>query len=111
MWHVHKYIDPSESGAILPIVHINGFKISERTIYRCMDNQELTALFACAFLLTSDRHGYEVRFVEGLPNFDLGLAASLKWAVANAKIRRSSRPGTALRSSSLVWPVVAFRVV
>ena len=44
-WHGYKYIDPAESGAVLPIVHINGFKISERTIYGTMDNKEITALF------------------------------------------------------------------
>ena len=32
-WHAAKYIDPKESGAVIPIVHVNGFKISERTIY------------------------------------------------------------------------------
>lgn len=44
-WHACKYIDPAESGAVLPIVHVNGFKISERTIYGCMDDKELIALF------------------------------------------------------------------
>lgn len=29
-WHCNKYIDPSESGAVIPILHVNGFKISER---------------------------------------------------------------------------------
>ena len=45
-WHGYKYIDPAESGAVLPIVHVNGFKISERTIYGTMDDKELTALFS-----------------------------------------------------------------
>lgn len=31
-WHANKYIDPAESGAVIPIVHVNGFKISERTM-------------------------------------------------------------------------------
>ena len=44
-WHGYKYIDPAESGAVLPIVHVNGFKISERTIYGTMDDKEITALF------------------------------------------------------------------
>ena len=44
-WHGYKYIDPAESGAVIPIVHVNGFKISERTIYGTMDDLELTALF------------------------------------------------------------------
>ena len=45
-WHGYKYIDPAESGAVLPIVHVNGFKISERTIYGTMDDKELVALFS-----------------------------------------------------------------
>lgn len=57
-WHAAKYIDPAESGAVIPIVHINGFKISERTIYGCMDNKELASLFT--------GYGYECRFVEDL---------------------------------------------
>jgi xylulose-5-phosphate/fructose-6-phosphate phosphoketolase len=51
-WHGFKYIDPAESGAVLPIVHVNGFKISERTIYGTMDNKEMTALFTYVFICT-----------------------------------------------------------
>lgn len=47
-WHGFKYIDPAESGAVLPILHLNGFKISERTIFGCMDDKELIALFRLA---------------------------------------------------------------
>lgn len=57
-WHAAKYIDPAESGAVIPIVHVNGFKISERTIYGCMDEKELVTLFT--------GYGYQVRFVEDL---------------------------------------------
>ncbi len=44
-WHSYKYIDPAESGAVLPILHVNGFKISERTIYGMMDDKEIVSLF------------------------------------------------------------------
>lgn len=44
-WHGLKYIDPAESGAVLPILHANGFKISERTIFGTMDDKEIIALF------------------------------------------------------------------
>lgn len=44
-WHGIKYIDPAESGAVLPILHVNGFKISERTIFGVMDDKEITSLF------------------------------------------------------------------
>jgi xylulose-5-phosphate/fructose-6-phosphate phosphoketolase len=52
-WHGFKYIDPAESGAVLPIVHVNGFKISERTIYGVMDDKEIIALFTYVFFLFS----------------------------------------------------------
>lgn len=48
-WHGYKYIDPVESGAVLPILHLNGFKISERTIFGCMDDKELVSLFRLAW--------------------------------------------------------------
>lgn len=44
-WHSHKFLDPRESGAVLPILHVNGFKISERTIPGTMDEMELTLLY------------------------------------------------------------------
>jgi len=52
-WHAAKYIDPKESGAILSIAHVNGFKISERTINGCMDNKEIIAFS----LVTATRLG------------------------------------------------------
>ena len=33
----------AKSGAVLPIVHVNGFKNSERTIYGCTDDKEMAA--------------------------------------------------------------------
>ncbi|WVO23080.1 uncharacterized protein IAS62_004425 [Cryptococcus decagattii] len=39
-WHAHKYIDPAESGAVIPILHVNGYKIGERTIPGTMDDLE-----------------------------------------------------------------------
>src|SRR5581483_4037788 len=35
-WHSYKFLDPAESGAVLPIVHLNGYKISNPTIYGTM---------------------------------------------------------------------------
>ncbi|KAI5307519.1 hypothetical protein KEM55_008080, partial [Ascosphaera atra] len=64
-WHGAKYIDPKESGAVLPIVHLNGFKISERTVFGCMDDEELIALFR--------GYGYQPTFVSDLDNIDTDL--------------------------------------
>ncbi|KAI0091335.1 D-xylulose 5-phosphate/D-fructose 6-phosphate phosphoketolase [Irpex rosettiformis] len=99
-WHGYKYIDPAESGAVIPIVHVNGFKISERTIYGTMDDKEITALFT--------GYGYQVRFVEELDNIDQDLAASLEWALDEIhKIQKDARSGKPQIKPR--WPVLIMR--
>ncbi|EIN09769.1 phosphoketolase [Punctularia strigosozonata HHB-11173 SS5] len=100
-WHAAKYLDPKESGAVLPIVHVNGFKISERTVYGTMDDRELlVALFA--------GYGYRVRFVEDLGEIDRDLAASLEWAVGEiGKIQKAAREGRPIVKPR--WPVLIMR--
>ncbi|HGC5940590.1 TPA: phosphoketolase family protein [Legionella pneumophila] len=44
-WHLNKFIDPATNGAVLPILHLNGYKISGPTIFGRMSNKELKALF------------------------------------------------------------------
>ncbi|THG98190.1 hypothetical protein EW026_g3949 [Hermanssonia centrifuga] len=99
-WHGYKYIDPAESGAVIPIVHANGFKISERTIYGTMDDKEVTALFI--------GYGYQVRFVEDLENIDQDLAASMAWALDEIhKIQKAARDGNPIIKPR--WPVLILR--
>ncbi|KAJ2918436.1 hypothetical protein MD484_g1925, partial [Candolleomyces efflorescens] len=99
-WHAIKYLDPAESGAVLPIVHVNGFKISERTIYGVMDDKEITALFT--------GYGYQVRIVSDLPNLDNDLAASMEWALAEIKkIQTAARSGSPI--SKPRWPMLVLR--
>ncbi|KAI9061053.1 phosphoketolase [Trametes sanguinea] len=99
-WHGYKYIDPAESGAVLPIVHVNGFKISERTIYGTMDDKEITALFT--------GYGYQVRIVEDLDHIDEDLAASMEWALGEIKkIQTAARSGKPIVKPR--WPVLILR--
>jgi xylulose-5-phosphate/fructose-6-phosphate phosphoketolase len=56
-WHLSKFIDPKENGAVLPILHLNGYKISAPTIFGRMSNKELTSLFY--------GYGYNPIIVEG----------------------------------------------
>ncbi|KAF8223843.1 phosphoketolase [Tricholoma matsutake] len=99
-WHGFKYIDPAESGAVLPILHANGFKISERTIFGTMDDKEIIALFT--------GYGYQVRIVSDLPNIDNDLAASLEWALAEITyIQKAARSGQPLIKPR--WPILILR--
>ncbi len=56
-WHLNKFIDPAKNGAVLPIFHLNGYKISGPTIFGRMKNSDLKSLFK--------GYGYEPIIVEG----------------------------------------------
>ncbi|KAL2868254.1 putative phosphoketolase [Aspergillus lucknowensis] len=99
-WHAIKYIDPAESGAVLPILHVNGFKISERTIFGCMDNRELACLFT--------GYGYQVRVVEDIGDIDNDLHSSLLWAIEEIhKIQKAARSGKPIWKPR--WPIIILR--
>lgn len=55
-WHINKFINPKINGTVLPILHVNGYKISGPTIFGRMSNDELQSLFT--------GYGYKVFFVE-----------------------------------------------
>lgn len=56
-WHSNKFINPKTDGAVLPVLHLNGYKISNPSILSRLSNKELTKLF--------EGYGYKPRFVEG----------------------------------------------
>ncbi|MBU6370465.1 MAG: phosphoketolase family protein [Patescibacteria group bacterium] len=56
-WHLSKFIDPATNGAVLPILHLNGYKISGPTVFGRMKNEDLLSLFR--------GYGYEPMIVEG----------------------------------------------
>ncbi len=45
-WHVNKFLDPKDSGAVLPIIHLNGYKISWPTVLWRMNNKEIKKLYS-----------------------------------------------------------------
>jgi xylulose-5-phosphate/fructose-6-phosphate phosphoketolase len=55
-WHSTKFINPATDGAVLPILHLNGFKIANPTTFGSMDHDEIGALFW--------GYGFQTRFVE-----------------------------------------------
>lgn len=56
-WHSNKFLDPARDGAVLPILHLNGYKIANPTILSCISEDELSALMY--------GYGYDPYFVEG----------------------------------------------
>ncbi|HVX49014.1 MAG TPA: hypothetical protein VHB48_02620, partial [Chitinophagaceae bacterium] len=56
-WHSNKFLNPLTDGVVLPILHLNGFKIANPTILARISHDELNALFL--------GYGWKPRFVEG----------------------------------------------
>jgi xylulose-5-phosphate/fructose-6-phosphate phosphoketolase len=56
-WHSNKFLDPRRDGVVLPILHLNGYKINNPTILARISHQELKNLF--------QGYGYTPYFVEG----------------------------------------------
>ena len=74
-WHLNKLINPRKDGVVLPILHLNGYKISQPTIFGRMSNYELMTLFS--------GYGYEPRIVDatkGDVNPHDAMAEALDWA-------------------------------
>lgn len=70
-WNLNKLIDPKTSGTVLPILHLNGYKISAPTVYGRMSDEELLDLFK--------GFGYQPRIVSG-DNLDEQMEEALDWA-------------------------------
>jgi xylulose-5-phosphate/fructose-6-phosphate phosphoketolase len=84
-WHSNKFLNPIRDGAVLPILHLNGYKIANPTILARITHEELDALFR--------GYGYTPYFVEGS-----GWPRS--WTNASARSAPcSGRPGAAESSN------------
>src|ERR1700720_1637463 len=102
-WHSNKFLNPARDGAVLPILHLNGFKIANPTVLARIGRQELTDLIR--------GYGYEPHFVEGdVPALvHQSLAGTLDTVLAEIhKIQAAARssPDTVKRPR---WPMIVFR--
>jgi xylulose-5-phosphate/fructose-6-phosphate phosphoketolase len=56
-WHSNKFLNPAKDGAVLPILHLNGYKIANPTLLARLESEELTKLL--------EGYGHKPYFVEG----------------------------------------------
>lgn len=73
-WHLNKLLNPTTDGVVLPILHLNGYKISAPTIFGRMSDYELMALFS--------GYGYHPRIVDATKSDDPNktMAEAMEWA-------------------------------
>ena len=101
-WHGNKFLDPVGDGAVLPILHLNGYKNATPSLFARISPEEVEDFFKGC--------GWTPRFVEGDDPAQMHqkMAAALDWAVREIqRIQESARSfGETERPR---WPMVVFR--
>jgi xylulose-5-phosphate/fructose-6-phosphate phosphoketolase len=104
-WHSNKFLNPARDGAVLPILHLNGFKIANPTILARIGKEELTSLFK--------GFGFEPLFVEGSEPAKMHnlFAATLDMALEKIRAIQSSAraPGKPGKLRRPCWPMIVLR--
>tara|TARA_R100000322_G_scaffold66301_5_gene41601 strand:+ start:2606 stop:4933 length:2328 start_codon:yes stop_codon:yes gene_type:complete len=101
-WHSNKLLNPATDGAVLPILHLNGYKIANPTILARINPEESRALFL--------GYGYEPIFVEGDEPDPMheAMAAALDEAFDRIRAIQDKARGGALKGRPR-WPMIVFR--
>jgi len=101
-WHSNKFLDPVRDGAVLPILHLNGYKIANPTVLARIPKDELRALM--------EGFGHKPYFVEGDDPAEVHqqLAATLDLVVEEiGAIQKAAREGGVTERPQ--WPMIVFR--
>src|ERR1035441_8674114 len=101
-WHGNKFLNPARDGAVLPILHLNGYKIANPTVLARIPHSELEALLR--------GYGYTVHTVEGDDPAVVHqqLAATMDTVVSEIHaIQRRARTGGDL--SRPAWPMIVLK--
>lgn len=101
-WHSNKFLNPANDGAVLPILHLNGYKIANPTVLARISHEELESLFI--------GYGYLPYFVEGSDPATMHqlMAATLDTVIAEIQAIQfeARRNGVSQRPR---WPMIILR--
>ncbi|MBV8890994.1 MAG: phosphoketolase family protein, partial [Acidobacteria bacterium] len=101
-WHINKFINPRRDGAVIPILHLNGYKISNPTVLARLSNEELSHLFT--------GYGWKAYFIAGDQPQPLhqAMAATLEAVIEEIHgIQADARESSQLTRP--VWPMIILR--
>lgn len=101
-WHSNKFLNPIKDGAVLPVLHLNGYKINNPTILSRISEEELTALMK--------GYGYTPYYVEGsdLDSMHQAMAGTLEHCVKEIRAyqKEARDSGKVFRPR---WPMIVLR--
>ena len=101
-WHSNKFLNPARDGAVLPILHLNGYKIANPTVLGRLTDADLTHLFT--------GYGYKPYFVEGNEPAAMHQLMAHTLDTIIAEIRTIQNDARAERSTGLpAWPMIILR--
>lgn len=101
-WHSNKFLNPATDGAVLPILHLNGYKIANPTVLARISHEELECLFI--------GYGYKPYFVEGSDPKEMHelMAETLDTIVEEIRaIQHEARSGK--NTDRPMWPMIVLR--
>lgn len=100
-WHSNKFLNPLTDGTVLPILHLNGYKISNPTVLARISHEELEQLFR--------GYGWNPIFVEGdePEQMHLDMASALDYAVD--RIKQVKYDATHPNGCRPHWPMIILR--
>ena len=103
-WHSNKFLNPARDGAVLPILHLNGYKISNPTVLARISNQELSDLFR--------GYGYNPFFVEGHEPERMHqlMTGTLEAVLAEIKAIQQDARANGFRTRPR-WPMIILRTL
>jgi xylulose-5-phosphate/fructose-6-phosphate phosphoketolase len=101
-WHSNKFLNPATDGAVLPILHLNGYKIANPTVLARITHEELEQLF-CGY-------GYKPYFVEGREPEKMHqlMAATLDRVIPEIKKIQADARRTGFKARPH-WPMIILR--
>ena len=101
-WHSNKFLNPKRDGAVLPILHLNGYKISNPTVLSRISDEELASLLY--------GYGWKPYLVQGSNNYELhkSMAHTLDKIVKEIKkIQYNARYNNNVER--VFWPMIVLR--
>ncbi len=102
-WHSNKFLNPARDGAVLPILHLNGYKISNPTILARISHDELESLMR--------GYGYDPYFVEGSDpeTMHQRMAAVLDEVIAKIRTIQIQARSLGAAVERPAWPMIVLR--
>jgi xylulose-5-phosphate/fructose-6-phosphate phosphoketolase len=103
-WHINKFLNPARDGVVLPILHLNGYKIANPTVLGRMTDDELTKFF--------QGHGWKPYFVEGHDPEPMHQTMAATLDSILAEIQNIQREAVKVGAGNVTrpdWPMIVLR--